>query len=161
MPRGRRIWTAEEDARLRTAVRKGKQWVWLLSLVPGRIPVSSIAAPHNNNDNDPSLASDESRPLLWREIAKSVPGRNNKDCRRRWCNSLNSLTKGPWSESEDERLWNAVRKHGSKWSQVAQVVGTRNSDQCSSHWSQTLNPEINYGDWTPDEVLHRAVDPGR
>lgn len=100
-----------------------------------------------------SVASDESRPFLWREIAKSVPSRSNKDCRRRWCNSLaSSNAKGQWTESEDERLWNGVRKHGTRWTQVAVDVGTRNSDQCSSHWSQALNPDINYSNWKPEEV---------
>ncbi|KAL4931705.1 uncharacterized protein BDV17DRAFT_288765 [Aspergillus undulatus] len=103
----------------------------------------------------------ESRPLLWREIAKSVPTRSNKDCRRRWCNSLStSLSKGPWTESEDERLWNAVQKHGARWSLVSREVGSRNADQCSSHWGQTLNPEIDFGDWSrwDDETLRRSVE---
>ena len=100
-----------------------------------------------------NAATRESRPLLWREVAKNVPGRTNKDCRRRWCNTLaNGMMKGPWTESEDERLCNAVRDHGSKWTQVAAVVETRNPDQCSSHWSQTLNPDIDYSDWTRLEV---------
>ncbi|RYO97564.1 hypothetical protein DL764_007288 [Monosporascus ibericus] len=61
-----------------------------------------------------------SRPLLWRELAKSVPGRSNKDCRRRWWNTLADCTvKGPWSEEEDERLISAVRKYGTSWAQVA------------------------------------------
>ncbi|KAL8835774.1 MAG: hypothetical protein Q9176_006722 [Flavoplaca citrina] len=98
-------------------------------------------------------ATRESRPLLWRELAKSVPGRTNKDCRRRWCNILSDGTaKGSWTESEDERLSNAVREHGHKWTRVAASVGTRNSDQCSSHWSLSLNPDIDYSDWTRIEV---------
>ncbi|MCJ1462839.1 hypothetical protein MMC07_001442 [Pseudocyphellaria aurata] len=97
-------------------------------------------------------ANRESRPLLWHEIAKSVPSRSNKDCRRRWCNTLAiGTTKGSWTESEDERLSDAVQEYGCKWTQVAALVGSRNSDQCSSHWSQTLNPDINYSDWTRDE----------
>ncbi|KAF2204389.1 hypothetical protein GQ43DRAFT_429001 [Delitschia confertaspora ATCC 74209] len=106
-------------------------------------------------------AMERSQPLLWRELAKKVPGRTNKDCRRRWWNSLaEGMMKGPWTESEDERLFNAVREHGTKWNRIAAAVRTRNSDQCSSHWSQTLDPNINYSDWTKDEderLLH-AVD---
>ncbi|KAJ5970873.1 uncharacterized protein N7479_000791 [Penicillium vulpinum] len=105
-------------------------------------------------------AIDQSRPLLWREIAKSVPKRSNKDCRRRWCNSLSgSLVKGSWTESEDERMWTAVQKHGSQWVSVAQDVRTRNPDQCSSHWSQTLNPDIDVSEWSlqDDETLLLAV----
>lgn len=96
----------------------------------------------------------QSRPLLWRELAKSIPGRSNKDCRRRWWNSLaDGTTKGSWAEEEDERLIEAVRKRGTNWSKVARDVGSRNSDQCASHWSQVLDPDINFCDWTTEEVI--------
>lgn len=82
-----------------------------------------------------------------------MPRRTNKDCRRRWWNCLaNSHIRGSWAEEEDERLIAAVQKYGTNWSQVANEVGSRNSDQCSSHWNQVLNPNINYCDWTEDEV---------
>ncbi|KAL4981643.1 hypothetical protein BDW68DRAFT_183298 [Aspergillus falconensis] len=135
MTRERRKWTPEEDILLRRAVQAGL--------------------------GSNYTAITESRPILWREIAKSVPTRSNKDCRRRWCNSLStSLSKGPWTESEDERLWNAVQKHGPKWSLVSKDVGSRNADQCSSHWGQTLNPEIDFRDWSErdDETLTRSVE---
>lgn len=45
-----------------------------------------------------------------------------------------------------------MREYGPKWTRVAAAVSTRNSDQCSSHWSQSLNPDINYSDFTRDEV---------
>ncbi|KAI3328356.1 Homeodomain-like protein [Ustulina deusta] len=102
----------------------------------------------------------DSRPLMWRDLAKSVPGRSNKDCRRRWWNTLAGCTvKGPWSESEDERLMHAVGSYGPQWTQVAAAVGTRHSDQCSSHWTQVLDPDINHSDFTPDEVSHDTLHP--
>lgn len=98
-------------------------------------------------------AEAQQRPLLWRELAKAVPGRSNKDCRRRWWNSLaDGNAKGPWSEEEDEQLIAAVQKHGPNWTQVARDVGSRGSDQCFSHWSHVLDPNINYCDWTKEEV---------
>jgi hypothetical protein len=91
--------------------------------------------------------------VLWRELAKHIPGRSNKDCRKRWWNSLAGGTvKGAWSPEEDQRLTDAVKKFGTNWPQVAAVVGSRCGDQCSSHWRQVLNPDINYCDWTGDEV---------
>ncbi|KAL9602709.1 MAG: hypothetical protein Q9219_001699 [cf. Caloplaca sp. 3 TL-2023] len=106
----------------------------------------------------------QSRPLLWRELAKSVPGRSNKDCRRRWWNTLAEGTaKGSWSEDEDAKLIEAVTKHGTNWAQVARAVASRNSDQCSSHWTQVLDPNINYCEWTPEEddhLLHAVLSHG-
>lgn len=100
-----------------------------------------------------ATALDESRPLLWRDLAKAVPGRSNKDCRRRWWNSLAEGTaKGLWSEEEDDLLMRAVQQHGPNWRHVAQQVGTRTPDQCSSHWTQVLDPDINHCDWTAKEV---------
>ncbi|KAI0139586.1 hypothetical protein F4776DRAFT_662538 [Hypoxylon sp. NC0597] len=69
----------------------------------------------------------QGRPLLWRDLAKSVPGRSNKDCRRRWWNSLaDGTTKGPWCEEEDERLieadanlLHAVLTHSTNWATIA------------------------------------------
>ncbi|KAK6077447.1 DNA-binding protein [Seiridium cupressi] len=94
----------------------------------------------------------QSRALVWRELAKAVPGRTNKDCRRRWWNTLAGGTyKGHWSESEDERLVQAFTKYGPQWTRVAAAVKTRHPDQCSSHWIQVLDPSINHSDWTPEE----------
>lgn len=99
------------------------------------------------------IAEEEQRPLLWRELAKAVPGRSNKDCRRRWWNSLSEgNAKGPWTEEEDERLTAAVKKHGTNWTLVSRDVKSRSSDQCSSHWSHVLDPNINYCDWDEQEV---------
>lgn len=151
MPRERRRWTAEEDACLQETVRSGEH-LWRPMF---RKRCSSGICPDTC-----MTAIDQSRPLLWREIAKSVPGRSNKDCRRRWCNSLSSsLVKGSWTESEDERMWTAVQKHGPQWVSVAQDVRTRNPDQCSSHWSQTLNPDIDVSEWSLQDVCDMESTP--
>jgi len=56
---------------------------------------------------------DEGRIKDWHRIANKLPGRNNKDCRKRWCNKVTGgLKKGPWEEDEDSRLKNGVREFG-------------------------------------------------
>ena len=112
---------------------------------------SYVRGPKNLSNLRPEL--DNKRPLLWRELAKQIPGRSNKDCRKRWWNSLaGSTAKGAWSPEEDRRLIEAVEKYGTNWMKVAGAVGTRCGDQCSGHWRHVLNPNINYCDWTTEEV---------
>ncbi|RDW93189.1 uncharacterized protein DSM5745_00511 [Aspergillus mulundensis] len=94
----------------------------------------------------------------WTEIARQVPGRTNKDCRKRWHGTTSAkVNKGPWTEDEDERLRNAVQKHGPKWTAVASVVGTRLPDQCSKRWSHAIKPEIDHGPWAVQEVCTAYV----
>ena len=63
----------------------------------------------------------------WKEIASSVPGRTNVQCRYRWHNVLNpDLVKGHWTKEEDEMLTNAIERFGSKnWKQIAKCVAGR------------------------------------
>lgn len=51
----------------------------------------------------------------WNRIAAKLPGRTNKDCRKRWVNKVcGSLKKGAWNKEEDERLRDAVSIHGQR-----------------------------------------------
>ncbi|KAK7953276.1 hypothetical protein PG988_013970 [Apiospora saccharicola] len=60
--------------------------------------------------------SDPNEITDWSRIAESVPGRSNKDCRKRWVNKVcGGLNKGPWSREEDQRLRKAMEVHGSKY----------------------------------------------
>ncbi|PYI36255.1 hypothetical protein BP00DRAFT_149943 [Aspergillus indologenus CBS 114.80] len=105
-------------------------------------------------------ALDTSHTVLWSELAQKVPGRSNKDCRKRWWNTLaGGNIKGAWSPEEDQRLSEAVREHGNNWTQIAALVGSRCADQCSSHWRQVLRPNVSYCNWTEqeDEELLKAV----
>ncbi|KAL6233251.1 hypothetical protein BDW75DRAFT_242217 [Aspergillus navahoensis] len=98
--------------------------------------------------------------ISWHDIAAFLPGRTNKDCRKRWYGTAGAkVKKGPWTEAEDARLRKAIERHGTKWAVVASVVGTRLPDQCSKRWSQAINPDIDHSPWTPqeDELLVQYV----
>ncbi|KAL4981873.1 hypothetical protein BDW68DRAFT_192616 [Aspergillus falconensis] len=98
--------------------------------------------------------------ISWHEIAAFLPGRTNKDCRKRWYGTAGAkVKKGPWTEAEDARLRKAIERHGTKWAVVASVVGTRLPDQCSKRWSHAINPDIDHSPWTPqeDELLIHYV----
>ncbi|KAF9016866.1 hypothetical protein BDZ89DRAFT_961569 [Hymenopellis radicata] len=104
---------------------------------------------------------DNMAPSRWFAIAKHVPGRTNKDCRKRWFAKMASdVVKGGWAPDEDERLCKAIQQVGTRWSMVAAYVQTRNSDQCAKRWTDTLNPAIDRTTWTPegDAMLLKAVD---
>ncbi|KAI1402269.1 Homeodomain-like protein [Hypoxylon fuscum] len=88
----------------------------------------------------------------WHRIAAKLPGRTNKDCRKRWVNKVcGSLKKGAWNEDEDDRLLKAVDKYGQKWTLVANDVGFRSPDQCAKRWQSSLDPNLEHGGWTTEE----------
>ncbi|PPQ77623.1 hypothetical protein CVT25_011234 [Psilocybe cyanescens] len=104
---------------------------------------------------------DNSNPSKWHAIAKHVPNRTNKDCRKRWFAKMASdVVKGGWAPDEDEKLVKGIERYGTRWSLVASVVQTRNSDQCAKRWTDTLNPAIDRTTWSSeaDELLLRAVN---
>ncbi|OTA82982.1 hypothetical protein M434DRAFT_24887 [Hypoxylon sp. CO27-5] len=97
----------------------------------------------------------------WNRIAAKLPGRTNKDCRKRWVNSVcGSLKKGAWNEDEDERLLSGIVKHGQRWTLVANEVGFRSPDQCAKRWQSNLDPNLERGSWTAveDELLMSLVE---
>ncbi|KAI1335921.1 hypothetical protein F5Y15DRAFT_396225 [Xylariaceae sp. FL0016] len=97
----------------------------------------------------------------WSRIAEHLPGRNNKDCRKRWVNNVcGGLNKGTWKGEEDQRLLAAIASHGQRWTRVSVEVGSRSADQCAKRWQHGLDPSIKHGNWTSEEdsCLLRAVE---
>ena len=50
----------------------------------------------------------------WNDVAALLPGRTNKDCRKRWSKIQLEIRKGAWTPDEDERLQQAVQQIGVK-----------------------------------------------
>lgn len=97
----------------------------------------------------------------WCQVAMALPGRTNKDCRKRWHNSVaEGLRKGQWSKSEDQLLTHGVHRYGSQWTKVATCVSTRSADQCAKRWQQSLDPRLDRSEWREDEdaALLAAVE---
>jgi hypothetical protein len=88
----------------------------------------------------------------WCQVALALPGRTNKDCRKRWHNSVaEGLRKGQWSRSEDQLLTRGVHHYGSQWTKVATCVNSRSADQCAKRWQQSLDPRLDRSDWREHE----------
>ncbi|KAJ5957959.1 uncharacterized protein N7479_005109 [Penicillium vulpinum] len=64
----------------------------------------------------------------WHRVAAQLPGRTNKDSRKRWVYSLfPTLNKGTWTEREndllqegDDMLRKAVYTHGRRWIEIVE-----------------------------------------
>jgi hypothetical protein len=88
----------------------------------------------------------------WSKIAACVPGRTNKNCRKRWFHSLDpSLRKGPWTEEEDRLLREGVARYPKQWSKIADMIKGRTDDQCAKRWRESLDPNIDRSSWTEDD----------
>jgi len=100
-----------------------------------------------------STARSDPRPLDWHTVAAQIPGRTDEECRKRWQSEVGGGTnKLAWTTSEDERLYDAVKEHGTNWARVAPEVRTRNGDQCSKRWNHAIGPGLDHSTWTPEEV---------
>jgi hypothetical protein len=105
---------------------------------------------HRARTHPPPEDPDNANPSKWHAIAKHVPNRTNKDCRKRWFAKMaNDVVKGGWSPQEDEKLVKGIERYGTRsvlscnlgrpsqfllrWSLVASVVQTRNSDRERLH----------------------------
>ncbi|KND89110.1 Transcriptional activator Myb [Tolypocladium ophioglossoides CBS 100239] len=96
----------------------------------------------------------------WNRVAASLPGRTNKDCRKRWVNRLCGERKmGPWDREEDKLLLEAIGNYGPRWTVIASHVGSRSPDQCAKRWQFKLDPKLDRGRWstTEDQLLLKSV----
>ncbi|CAH8391317.1 unnamed protein product [Eruca vesicaria subsp. sativa] len=91
----------------------------------------------------------------WKKIAEFFPDRTEVQCLHRWQKVLNpELIKGPWTQEEDEKIVELVKKYGpAKWSTIAKSLQGRIGKQCRERWHNHLNPGINKEAWTPEEEL--------
>ncbi|CAX42310.1 Myb-like DNA-binding protein, putative [Candida dubliniensis CD36] len=125
----RKPWTKEEDSRLSSLVE---------TEYPKPIDVEKVN---------------------WDYIAETLfPDgfRKGKECRKRWCNSLNpSLRRGKWSKEEDEKLVRAFEKYGASWLKVSQEIEGRTDDQCAKRYMEVLDPNTKnrLKPWSMEEDL--------
>jgi hypothetical protein len=74
------------------------------------------------------------------------------------------MTRGTWSESEDELLKSAVARLGAKkWVEVARFVPARTAKQCRERWFNGLCPEIKndpFSAWEDALILEKQREFG-
>jgi hypothetical protein len=147
----RRSWTPVEDVKLTEAVLMiGEDWAAVAAMVSGRTNIQCRARwcltldPANGNTGKPrSWTPVEDANLTeavhkigedWVAVAVLVPGRTYRQCRERWCLTLdpangNTGRRRSWKPEEDAKLTEAVHKLGKDWVAVAAMVPGRTNEQ--------------------------------
>jgi hypothetical protein len=69
--------------------------------------------------------------------------RMGKQCRERWYNHLDpSVSKDPWSETEDALILNMHAELGNKWTVFAEKLPGRPANSIKNHWNSTLRRRL-------------------
>jgi Myb-like DNA-binding domain len=113
--RGRRptSWTPEEDARLADLV---------------------AAETHM----PPSMTSSKT----WSIIASQLQSRTGKQCRERWLNQLKpGIKREPWSDEEEQVLYNAHARLGNRWVAIAELLPGRTDNCIKNHYNSMLRKQ--------------------
>ncbi|CAH0051289.1 unnamed protein product [Clonostachys solani] len=108
------------------------------------------------------LGSARGRQGRWTDIARGLPDRTAKECRKRWFHSLDpSVRKGPWTQQEDRILLEAFARLGPAWSDICLLIPGRKDDQCSKRYNDILAPSAKdrLRGWSEeeDQVLNDSV----
>ncbi|KAA8916538.1 hypothetical protein TRICI_001401 [Trichomonascus ciferrii] len=163
--RSRRVWTREEDERLRLLVsywgdQCGKNGHW-----------DKISSQFDNRTNkdcrkrwfhslDPKLkrgrwTEHEDKVLIeaykklgpvWHRIAQLIPGRTDDQCSKRYNDVLDpniSNRLRAWTAEEDRLLLDLVKKHGTRWRNIAKEMDGRTGLTCRNRWRKLVSPSVN------------------
>ncbi|CAN6649355.1 hypothetical protein TRVA0_023S01970 [Trichomonascus vanleenenianus] len=162
--RSRRVWTPEEDEKLRLLVsywgdQCGKNGHW-----------DKISAHFDNRTNkdcrkrwfhslDPKLkrgrwTEHEDKVLVeahkkmgpvWHRIAQLIPGRTDDQCSKRYNDVLDPKISNrlrQWSPEEDQLLLDLVKKYGTRWRTIANEMDGRTGLTCRNRWRKIVSPVV-------------------
>ncbi|KAF8714051.1 hypothetical protein HU200_028046 [Digitaria exilis] len=164
-------WTAEEEKKLLLIVQDKGMYNWIniaVTLGTHRTPFQCLVRyqrslnPHIINkawtkEEDLQLqAAVETFGEKWQLVSASLDGRTGSQCSNRWRKTLHPTRTrvGRWDLDEDKRLMISVKLIGSgSWSRIAPFIPGRTQPQCHERWKNILDPNIDLGEWRPEEDL--------
>ncbi|KAL6647082.1 hypothetical protein ACP70R_014519 [Stipagrostis hirtigluma subsp. patula] len=162
-------WTAQEETRLLLIIQEKGMCNWIniaVTLGTHRTPFQCLSRyqrslnPHILNkawtkEEDLQLqAAMETFGDNWQLVSASLDGRTGNQCSNRWRKTLHPKRTrvGRWLLDEDKRLMVSVKLIGpGNWSRIAQFIPGRTQSQCSERWRNVLDPDIDLGEWRPEE----------
>lgn len=163
-------WTAEEDERLRDAVKQHHAKNWKRIALEFGDAKSDVQCLHRwQKVLDPHLVKgpwtpeedaqvlelvNQYGPKKWSDIAKGLPGRIGKQCRERWHNHLNpDICKEPFTEKEDDLILETHKVVGNCWAAIAKKLNGRTDNAVKNRWNSTLKKRFVEADQIDAEKL--------
>ncbi|OHT00245.1 hypothetical protein TRFO_33119 [Tritrichomonas foetus] len=150
-------WSEQEDQILIDMVRThGKQWGLIATKMENR--TSSQVAARWEKCLDPKLTkgpftSEEDKiiidyvakfgPQNWPGLSQLIQNRSPKQCRERWFNHLDpNVSSLPWTQKEDEMIFDMISKYGHKWSIIAKCIPGRTDNAIKNRWNSSISKRI-------------------
>jgi hypothetical protein len=78
----------------------------------------------------------------WKKISQRLNGRSAIQCSARYKRIKLGTVKGSWSQEEDEKLENFIKRFGKNWSLISKYMPTRSGKQIRDRYLNTLDPTI-------------------
>ncbi|KAG2058951.1 hypothetical protein BDR06DRAFT_950204 [Suillus hirtellus] len=169
------LWTPDSDERLLKAVATFGHDNW--SVVACQVSEDATPSQCQNRYQrtlDPTLKhkawSDEEDSRLrlavraygtsWVNVASAIPGRHNDQCRDRWNDILNpAITKGKWTEEEDQDLLAIIQQIGtSSWKEISNRLGSGRTDSmCRNRYNNLQRPKTSQPTKTQSQIATFSV----
>ncbi|CAD8054622.1 unnamed protein product [Paramecium sonneborni] len=89
----------------------------------------------------------------WTQIAQSIPNRNPSQCSQRWkrINPNRIRSRRQWTEEEDQKVLNLIKKFGKNWKAIENHMYGRNGKQIRERFINKLDQTINHNAFTLEE----------
>lgn len=78
----------------------------------------------------------------WKKISERLEGRTAIQCSARYKRIRPGIIKGAWSQEEDEKLKNFIKRFGKNWSLISKYMPTRSGKQIRDRYLNTLDPTL-------------------
>ncbi|CAG8628358.1 5104_t:CDS:2, partial [Paraglomus occultum] len=144
-------WTPEEDNMLRLTVTifgdRPECWAKIAGYIPDRsnkdcrkrwfhsLDPTLRKGPWTTEEDEILRKNVERYPNCWSKIAKSIPGRTDDQCAKRWRESLDPrIDRREWSPEEDKLLIEKYELHGGQWQEISRFFPGRPGLHCRNRW---------------------------